>query len=353
MQADRFHTPNRGATINPEGRFESQSYQDFQDGWEIPEEKQKLETIVYTEYAKSIITRNDSPDVPTEKTLNPYRGCEHGCIYCYARPSHSFLNLSPGLDFETKLFAKKNAAELLDRAFQRKNYICRPISIGSNTDPYQPIERKWKLTRQLLEVFLKWQHPVAIITKSSLISRDLDILSALAKKNLLRVSITLSSANPDLLRIMEPRAASFTRRISTLKALTEAGIPTGVMTAPIIPNINDSEMEYILNIASRAGAVSCGYVLIRLPYELKDIFKDWLQQHFPEKYKKVMSLIKQTRGGKEYDSDFSQRMTGTGAYAELLLNRFRLARKKYGFEKELKPMSTELFQNDRQPCLFP
>ena len=342
----------RGSGINPKGRFDEHHYEPFHDDLSSNEETNKLSTEIFSEQAKTIINTIHSPDVPFHHSINPYRGCEHGCIYCYARPSHSYVNLSPGLDFETKIFAKTNAADVLEKTFQKKNYRCEPIVIGSNTDPYQPTERRLEITRSLLKVFLQYKHPVSIITKSSLVSRDIDILSELAKNQLVKVLVSITSLDKKLLSLMEPRTASPSQKLETISKLSSAGVPVGVMNAPLIPFINDHEMETVLQASKDVGAKIAGYTLIRLPYEVKDIFKDWLSIHFPLKAKHVMSLIKTTREGKENNSRYGQRFTGTGSYATLLSKRFELATKKLELNPRLPPLRSDLFQNSLEPSLF-
>lgn len=322
---------NRGAGSNPEGRFENESRETFYDGWDSEEEETlpTLETTLLMENAKSIITRNDSPDIGFDQSINPYRGCEHGCIYCYARPSHAYMNLSPGLDFETKIFYKAEAAALLEKEINKPYYVCKPIVIGANTDPYQPAESKLKITRSLLEIARTYQHPIGIITKSSLIERDLDILSDLAKKNLVKIAVTITTLSVELKKILEPRASAPSGRLRVIRKLSELGIPVRVMAAPMIPMINDMEMEHILEAAKKAGANYAGYTFIRLPYEVKDLFKEWLRTHYPQRAEHVMSLIRQMRGGKEYDSTFGKRMRGEGEFAELLAIRFKVACRKF------------------------
>lgn len=322
----------RGALSNPEGRFESRRHDDFDDGWKTDaddEELPPLETVVRPDPARSLISRNQSPDIPFDQSINPYKGCEHGCIYCYARPSHAYLNLSPGLDFETKLFYKQHAAELLEQELRRPGYKPLPITIGANTDPYQPIERGLKVTRSILEVLQRFRHPLSIITKSHLVTRDADILGEMARDNLAVVMVSITTLDSELKRSLEPRAASPGSRLKAVETLTKAGVPVGVMTAPIIPMVNDAEMEHILEAAAAAGAIGAGYVLLRLPYELKELFQEWLTAHYPLKAEHVMSLIRQSRGGKEYQSGFGTRMRGTGEYAELIAQRFALACKRH------------------------
>lgn len=339
-------TKNRGAISNPEGRFELSTHESYYDGWDSFDEEPlpPLETILYPEVAKSIITTNDSPDIGFDQSINPYRGCEHGCIYCYARPAHSYVNLSPGLDFETKIFYKVDAAQVLRKQLSKPSYHCKPIVIGANTDPYQPAESKLKVTRQLLEVLNQYNHPLSIITKGSLINRDIDILSELAKRRLVKVAVSVTTLSLELKSILEPRTASPKARIRTIRNLRQAGVPVTVMAAPMIPMINDKELEHILQAASEAGATSAGYTFVRLPHEVKDLFKEWLAEHFPDRAQHVMSLIKQMRGGKEYDATFGKRMVGEGEFAELLAMRFNLACKRYGLNLQRSiPFDTDSF----------
>ncbi|MCW8410209.1 PA0069 family radical SAM protein [Legionella sp. PATHC035] len=332
---------NRGALSNPDGRFEAETRESFADGWDIEEEiLPPLETFLLPEQAKSIISRNESPDLGFEQSINPYRGCEHGCIYCYARPSHSYVNLSPGIDFETKIFYKVDAAKLLEKEINKSNYTCKPIVLGANTDPYQPAEAKLEITRTLLKVLADYHHPVIIITKNALIERDLDILSDMGKQNLAKVAISITSLSTDLKRIMEPRTTTPSGRLRIIKHLTESGIPTRVLVAPVIPMINDMEIEKILRAAADSGAKHADYVLIRLPHEVKELFKEWLAQHFPQRAEHVMSLIRQMRGGKEYDARFGSRMRGEGEYATLLNTRFQLACKKFRLNVDPDPYLT-------------
>ncbi|HTS54577.1 MAG TPA: PA0069 family radical SAM protein [Burkholderiales bacterium] len=324
----------RGATLNLEGRFESVQREAFDDGWgaALEEEPGRPKTTVTPERAKSIISRNDSPDIPFASSINPYRGCEHGCIYCYARPSHAYLDLSPGLDFETRLFAKVNAAELLRDALAKPGYRCESITIGANTDPYQPIEREWRITRQVLEVLAQCEHPVAIITKNALVERDLDLLAPMAEKRLAQVYVSVTTLDHDVARRMEPRASAPRRRLDAIGCLSRAGVPTGVMVAPIVPFLTDDAMESVLEAAAEAGAASAGYIVMRLPWELKGLFKDWLDHHYPLKAAHVMSRVRQLRGGKENDPNFGTRLRGTGLLAELLRKRFENACRRLGLE---------------------
>ncbi|HET6757514.1 MAG TPA: PA0069 family radical SAM protein [Burkholderiales bacterium] len=345
----------RGATLNPDGRFEQLERDSFDDGWGEIEQDPGRVTTVTPEPARSIIARNDSPDVGFSQSINPYAGCEHGCIYCYARPSHGYRGLSAGLDFETKLFAKVNAAELLRRELSARSYRVDTIVVGANTDPYQPIERKWKITRGILAVLAEFNHPVGIITKSALVERDIDLLSAMAKKDLARVHVSITTLDHEIARYLEPRTSAPARRVQTIRALRDAGIPVGVMVAPVIPFLTDSQLEPILEAASEAGVDSAGYVLLRLPHEVKDLFKDWLAQHFPLKAEHVMSLVRQMRDGQEYDSTFGVRQRGTGIYAQLLAQRFKLACERLGLNGKRSDLNVHRFHvppSDGQLNLF-
>jgi len=321
----------RGAADNRQGRFERVAREAFDDGWEHEDEEGRAPpTEVTLIQARSIISRNHSPDLPFTQSINPYQGCEHGCIYCYARPSHAYLGLSPGLDFETKLFAKANAAELLRAELSRPGYRCEVISIGANTDPYQPIERKYKITRGILEVLAECEHPLGIVTKSALVERDLDLLAPMAKKGLVHVFVSIGTLDHELMRRLEPRTTAPKRRLEVLGALSAAGIPCGVLVAPIIPMLNDRDMETVLECSAAQGAGMAGYVILRLPYELKELVKDWLERHYPLKAAHIMSQIRQMRGGRENDPRFGARMRGEGIFAELQQRRFRLACARYG-----------------------
>jgi DNA repair photolyase len=321
----------RGALSKTPGRFESVEREAVDDGWTRADEPlAPLQTTVTIERARTIISRNDSPDIPFDQSINPYRGCEHGCVYCYARPSHAYLELSPGLDFETKLFAKANAVELLRKELAKPGYKVSPISLGANTDCYQPAERKYGITRQVIEVLSECDHPLTIVTKSALVERDLDLLAPMAKKSLAKVFVSIGTLDRVLARKLEPRAASPQRRLDVLKALSSAGVPCGVMVAALIPALNDKTLEHVLEEASKAGALEAAYVILRLPNELKDIFKEWLAAHYPERAEHVMSIIRQMRGGRENDPRFHERMRGTGNYAELIDRRFAIACKRFG-----------------------
>lgn len=351
---------NRGALSNPEGRFEITQHETYDDGWDHYEEDENtvpLETFLYPERAKSIITTNDSPDIGFEQSINPYRGCEHGCIYCYARPAHAYMNLSPGIDFETKIFYKMDAGILLENELRKPKYHCKIIVIGGNTDPYQPAEAKLRVTRSLLEMMHKYKQPFAIITKGSLITRDLDILADMAKENLVHVAVSVTTLKQELKQTLEPRTSTPKARIRTIKSLTEAGVPVRVMAAPMIPMINDVELEEILKQAHLAGAKYAGYTLIRLPHEVKDLFKEWLAEHYPARAEHVMSIIRQMRNGKEYDAQFGKRMRGEGEFADLLAQRFHLACKRFHLNETPSPaLRVDLFQkpkaNSQQLELF-
>ncbi|MNO23970.1 Radical SAM superfamily protein [compost metagenome] len=327
-----FPPRGRGTATNPHNRFAPSRSVAEDDGWyqEVPLTQG---TEVRIETAKTIITRNNSPDLPFDRSINPYRGCEHGCIYCYARPSHAYWDLSPGLDFETKLIAKTNAAAVLEQQLSKPGYVCAPINLGSNTDPYQPIEREQKLTRRLLEVLLRYRHPVTIVTKGSLVLRDLDLLSELARQRLVAVMISLTTLDDELKRILEPRAAAPKARLRAIRVMREAGIPVGVLCSPMIPMINDSELESLLGEAKAAGAQSAAYMMLRLPLEVAPLFEEWLQAHYPQRAAHVLSLIRQSRGGELYDSRFGARMRGEGVFAQLLAQRFAAAIKRLGLDR--------------------
>lgn len=323
----------RGALTNDSGRFEHQARVLLDDGWGVNDAPQPLKTQVTNETPRTIITRNSSPDLLFDRSINPYRGCEHGCVYCFARPTHAYMGLSPGLDFESKLFAKPNAAALLEKELSRKGYEVAPIAMGTNTDPYQPIELRYRITRSILEVLSAFNHPVTIVTKSARVTRDLDILSDMAKRNLVKVALSVTTLDAKLARVMEPRASTPSRRLEAMKLLSEASVPTGVMVAPIIPALNDSEIEKILTGAAYAGAKSAGFVMLRLPLEIKDLFREWLEENEPDKAEHVMSLIRSMRGGKDYDAEWGKRMRGTGPYAWQIGRRFEIATKRLGLER--------------------
>ena len=342
-----MHTPlpprGRGTATNPHNRFAPNRSVAEDDGWyqEVPETQN---TEVMIETAKTIITRNTSPDLPFDRSINPYRGCEHGCIYCYARPAHAYMGLSPGLDFESQLFFKPEAGKLLERELSAPRYEPQFIHIGGNTDPYQPQERTARVTRQVLEVLGRFNHPFSIITKSALILRDIDILAATASKNLCRVAISVTTLDRKLARSMEPRAATPERRIGAIKALADAGVPVTVMFAPAIPGLNDHEMEAVLERAAEAGAKGAGYVALRLPLEIKDLFREWLATDHPDRASRVMSLVRQMRGGLDYDAEWGKRMRGEGPIAELMSQRFQRAKKRYGLNTGHDGLDLSLFK---------
>lgn len=320
----------RGARSRVAGRFEVEAREAFDDGWTRADEPATpLETRVSVERARSIIATNESPDIPFEQSINPYRGCEHGCVYCYARPSHAYLDLSPGLDFESKLFAKSNAAELLREELARPGYVVKPIAFGTNTDCYQPIERRYRIMREILEVLAGCEHPLSIVTKSALIERDLDLLAPMAGTHLVKVFVSINTLDRGLARRLEPRAASPQRRLDVLRALSREGVPCGVMVAPVIPALTDQSMEEVLEAAAAAGATAAGYILMRLPHEVKPLFKEWLAVHYPQRADHVMSVVRQLHGGRENDPNFGTRMTGTGRYADLISKRFEIARRRF------------------------
>jgi DNA repair photolyase len=333
----------RGATGNPDNRFEACTREAVDDGWGgLDAPLEPLRTTVQADTARTVIAWNDSPDVPFDRSINPYRGCEHGCVYCFARPSHAYLGLSPGLDFESRLFYKADAAALLRRELARPGYRCAPISLGINTDAYQPLERRLGITRQILEVLREHAHPVTLVTKSALVERDIDLLADLARRDLVQVMLSITTLDRELARSLEPRAAAPQRRLETLRRLREAGIPAGVLVAPLIPVLTDAELETILDAARTAGALSAGYVLLRLPHEVKDLFRDWLARHRPLKAEHVMNRLRDCRGGRDYDARFGSRMRGEGIFAELLGQRFKKAMRDLEFPG-LPPLRTDLF----------
>jgi DNA repair photolyase len=343
----------RGATFNPANRFRSETRETTDDGWQplLPEEitasgeaeLPPLKTIVNFTRARTIIARNDSPDIPFTQSINPYQGCEHGCVYCYARPSHAYLDLSPGLDFETRLFAKPDAAALLRAELAKPGYVCDSIALGTNTDPYQPIEREHRITRQILEVLVEHEHPFSIVTKSALVERDLDLLAPMAAKNMVRVYLSITSLDRDIARTLEPRAAAPHRRLQAVRTLTDAGVPVGVMVAPIIPGLTDKDLEAILDAAVANGATYAGWIMLRLPREVAPLFRDWLEAHHPLRAAHVMSLVQQVRGGRDYDAAFGTRMRGTGTFAELIEKRFDLASRRLGLKRDRVPLDRSRF----------
>ncbi|GJD50355.1 hypothetical protein OPKNFCMD_3094 [Methylobacterium crusticola] len=333
----------RGATANPAGRFEPARREAFADGWDADEALPPLRTEVMLEQARTIVTRNASPDIGFDRSINPYRGCEHGCVYCFARPNHAYAGLSPGLDFETKLFAKPNAAALLERELSAPGYRPRTIALGTATDPYQPIERHYRITRGVLEVLARFRHPVGIVTKSDLVVRDLDLLGPMAAQGLVKVALSVTTLDPVLARRMEPRAARPERRLAAIRALSEAGVPTMVLVAPVIPGLNDHEIEAVLARAREAGATETGSVLLRLPHELADLVRDWFAEHYPDRAGRAFSLLAQAGGGKVYDAAFGRRFTGSGPYAALIAERVRLAAARLGYRAQRQRLRTDLF----------
>ena len=339
----------RGALSNTAGRYERHARVLVDDGWDDGWRDDDLappplRTEVIRDATRTIIARNNSPDISFDRSINPYRGCEHGCIYCFARPTHAYLGMSPGIDFESRLFAKPNAAQLLAKELSAPGYVPRTIAMGTNTDPYQPIEKKMRITRSVLEVLREFRHPVGIVTKSPLILRDIDILSDMASMGLAKVALSVTTLDRRLARMMEPRAGTPQRRLQAIKALSDAGIPAGVMFAPTIPALNDGEMEAVLKAAQEMGARAAGYVLLRLPLEIKDLFREWLEANVPDRAKHVMSLVRQMRGGKDYDSQWNVRMRGTGPYAEMIARRFQMATKRLGLNPPAKPLDTSQFR---------
>jgi len=353
---DPARNRGRGAQTNKASRFDKESREDVDDGWGQVEELNPFETVEHIERAKSIITRNESPDLGFDRSINAYRGCEHGCSYCFARPTHSYLGLSAGLDFERQIFVKVNAVDLLRQELAEKRYKPKPIAMGTNTDPYQPAERTHKLTRGILEVLLETKHPASIVTKSALVVRDLDILSEMAKLGLVHVALSITSMDHILSRKMEPRASTPEKRLEAIRLLAAAGVPTGVMAAPMIPAINDMEMERILDAAAAQGATSAGMVLLRLPGEVREIFREWLLRHYPDRVRHVMSLVRDTRGGKDYNSAWGERMVGEGAYATLMQQRMAKAKERFGLDQRHPALRTDLFEppkvDDGQLSLF-
>jgi DNA repair photolyase len=335
----------RGAVSNASGRYEGQVREAFDDGWDDSDEAPPpLRTTVTPEAARTIITRNDSPDVGFDRSINPFRGCEHGCIYCYARPAHAYMGLSPGIDFESRLFFKPEGHRLLERELSNPRYVPGVIHVGGNTDPYQPQERRLRVTRHLVEVLERFRHPFSIITKSALIARDTDVLGPMGQANLVRAAVSVTSLDRRLARVMEPRAATPERRLGAIRALAEAGTPTVVMFAPVIPGLNDHELEAVLERAAEAGAVGAGYVVLRLPREIKDLFREWLEANVPDRASRVMSLVRQMRHGQDYDPEWGKRMKGEGPIADLLARRFEVAKKRLGFGAPFPPLDITQFR---------
>ena len=346
----------RGAVSNPAGRFETTPSVEVDDGWESTDDDAfptpDPRTTFLPDQTRDLIATNSSPDIPFGQSVNPYKGCEHGCVYCYARPTHAFLDLSPGLDFETKIFFKTGPAERLREAFDKPGYECRTLAMGTNTDPYQPGEKRYRVTRRVLETLLEYRHPVSIVTKGALILRDLDLLAPLAADGLASVAVSITTLDNALKTKLEPRTASPGARLRTVRALADAGVPVGVMVAPVIPFINDHEIETIVARAAEAGASSAGYVMLRLPFEVKDLFAEWLAEHYPQKAARVMGRVRDLRGGKAYEAQWGVRMRGTGIYADLIAKRFDVALRKHGLDKPRRTeLRTDLFRR-RQSTLF-
>src|ERR1700728_3390249 len=345
---ERERRRGRGAQSNASGRYEPLARVTFDDGWEKIEDLPPFKTTVTVDASRKIITRNDSPDISFDRSINPYRGCEHGCVYCFARPTHAYLGLSPGLDFESKLLAKPDAPQLLEKELAAENYEPRMIAIGTNTDPYQPIERDHKIMRGILEVLDRASHPVGIVTKSALVVRDIEILARMAKRNLVKVAISVTTLDAQLARTMEPRASTPARRLEALKRLSDAGIPTTVMVAPVIPALNDSEIERILDAAAHAGVREASYVLLRLPLEVRDLFREWLMANYPDRYRHVFTLIRDMRDGRDYDSQWGTRMKGTGPMAWMIGRRFEIACEKLGLNKRRSKLTTDHFARPKR-----
>ena len=338
----------RGARSNPAHRFDSVERSFLDDGWESLADLPPLKTEIFVETPRTIITRNESPDISFDRSINPYRGCEHGCTYCYARPAHAYMGLSPGLDFESKLFIKPNAAQLLREELNAPNYVPRSIALGANTDPYQPIEKQYRITRQIIEVLAEFKHPFGIVTKNGMVTRDIDLLAPLAAQGLVKVALSITTLDGKLARAMEPRASIPSKRLAAIEALSVAGIPTVVMIGPVIPGLNDHEIENILKAARGAGAREAGYTMLRLPHEVRGIFKDWLEKAYPDRYARVMAQVKDVRGGKETSSQFGERMTGSGPVAWMIGRRFQLACQKLGLNVNRLKLRTDLFERPVQ-----
>jgi DNA repair photolyase len=344
---DRDRRRGRGTVSNTSGRYEPLARVAFDDGWQGLEELPAFKTTVTVDATRKIIARNDSPDISFDRSINPYRGCEHGCVYCFARPTHAYLGLSPGLDFESKLFMKPQAPELLERELAAPGYVPKVIAIGTNTDPYQPIERRYQIMRRILEVLERAGHPVGIVTKSALVLRDLDILTRMAKRNLVKVAMSVTTLDPKLARVMEPRASTPPRRLEALRQLVKAGVPASTLVAPVIPAINDAEIERILDAVAETGVRNAGYVLLRLPIEIRDLFREWLTENFPDRAEHVFKLVRDTRGGKDYDSTWGKRMTGSGPVAWMIGRRFEVACERLGFNKTSVKTTVEHFRHPR------
>lgn len=344
-----MHSKGRGAGSNPANRYANWSREQADDGWGVPPDESAPKTTLTADSSHSIIARNNSPDIPFDRSINPYRGCEHGCIYCYARPTHAWLGMSPGLDFETQLLHKSDAPELLAKELSKPGYRCAPIALSGNTDAWQPVERQLGITRRILEVLLEFRHPLLIVSKASLIERDLDLLQALAEQDLVRVSLSFTTLDAPLARTLEPRASRPARRLETLATLSEAGIPCGIICAPVIPGLTDSELETLLTQAHSAGARWARYQMIRLPLEVEPLFRQWLEAHYPDRADKVMNRIRDCHGGKIYEPTFGRRMRGDGVFADLIEQRFRVAVRRLGFGEESEPDSSRFRPSSKGP----
>ena len=346
----------RASKSNCAGRFETHERDVFDDGWEISEAIVQLRTEVSVERPRRVITRNTSPDISFDRSINPYRGCEHGCIYCFARPTHAFLGLSPGLDFESRLIARPDAPEVLERELRAKSYRPAVIAIGTNTDPYQPIEREYRIMRRILEVLRDYRHPVAVVTKGALIERDIDILGQMGRDGLARVGVSITTLDSEVSRRMEPRVPSPVRRMKTIERLAQAGCPVHVMVSPVVPALTDHEMEAILKQAAEAGAIAASWIMLRLPREVSPLFREWAEEHFPDRARRIMGRVRDLHGGQEYDADWGKRMTGEGPFADLIAHRFAIQTRRLGLAKSLPPLRTDLFRppprNGDQLSLF-
>ncbi len=336
--------PGRGTGLNPEGRFESLRRSDFDDGWDRDEELPPFRTLITEERPRRMITRNQSPDVPFDRSLNPYRGCEHGCIYCFARPGHSYLGLSPGLDFETRLVARPAAAEVLERDLRRRSYRPAVIALGTATDPYQPIEARYGITRACLEVLRDYRHPVGVVTRGTLVERDVDVLAEMAAMGLAQVGITVTTLDAGLARKLEPRAPSPARRLKMIATLAQAGVPVRVNVSPIIPGLSDDGIEAVMAAARDAGAVRASWVMLRLPFEVSELWRDWLATHYPDRAGKVMARLRDMHGGRDYAPDWGHRMRCEGHYAQMIAHRFKLAQRRLGLDADLPELRTDLFR---------
>lgn len=339
-----FRAVGRAARTNPANRFESQEREAFHDGWPVEDDLPPLRTEVTVERPRRVITRNRSPDIGFDQSINPYRGCEHGCIYCFARPTHAFLGLSPGLDFETRLIARPEAPEILEQELRAKSYRPVVIAMGTNTDPYQPIEREYRTVRRILETLHEYQHPVAIVTKGTLIERDVDILGEMGRLGLARAGISVTTLNARLARKMEPRAPAPKRRLETIRRLAEAGCPVRVMVAPVVPALTDHELEAILTKAAEAGAIAASWIMLRLPLEVSPLFQEWLAEHFPDRAKRVMGRVRELHNGQDYDPEWGKRLTGRGVFAEMVAHRFSISARRLGLATKLPPLRTDLFK---------